>query len=303
LFSSLCKFRRLCALSCALFIGAAIALGLGAQAGIAASAAENEYIDKGLEVQDSKKEGGYVIWLMPPKIQEATLTIETEAENISFSRPCPFTMDVNTQTHTFAQPKPILTVHQTNTALPWKFFWHFYWQFGIRGGAHDDSAIYHLPFQRGVVSQIGQGYMGSFSHQAGTDTEYALDFVEPEGTLVCAARPGIVVAIKSDSHLGGADLKKIAHAANYVVVKHPDGTYGNYLHLSYKSPMVSLGESVVTGQPLGRVGATGAVTEPHLHFDVGVPIDGHKRKTLPTKFTCEEGTHIQLQEGQNYTAN
>jgi murein DD-endopeptidase MepM/ murein hydrolase activator NlpD len=282
----------------------ACALVLSAIASVARPAEQDkELTDTAIEIQETKKDGVYALWLMPPRLQEATLSIETESENMSFSQPCPFTMDINTVTMAPTQPKPILSVQQINTALPWKFHWHFYWQFGIRGGAHDDSVIYHLPFQRGTASRVGQGYMGKYSHLKGSETEYALDFEAPEGTLVCATRPGIVVAVRGDSNVGGQDLKKYANAANYVVVKHSDGTYANYLHLSYKSPIVSLGQNVVTGQPIGRVGSTGAVTSPHLHFDVGVPIDGHKRKTLPTQFICEEGEQIQLQEGQNYTAN
>jgi murein DD-endopeptidase MepM/ murein hydrolase activator NlpD len=280
------------------------ALVFSALSGIAAWAEQDrEYSDLAIEIQETKKAGAYVLWLMPARVQEATLSIDTESENMLASQPTPFTMDLNTSILAAAQPKSILYVQQANHALPWKFYWHYYWQFGIRGGAPDDSVTYSIPFQRGVVSRIGQGYNGKFSHQQGTDSEYALDFEAPEGTLVCAARPGIVVAVRGDSNIGGPDLKKYAHAANYVVIKHSDGTYANYLHLSYKSPMVSLGQSVVMGQALGRVGATGAVTCPHLHFDVGVPIDGHKRKTFPTKFTCAEGAEIQLQEGQNYTAN
>ena len=51
-----------------------------------------------------------------------------------------------------------------------------------------------------------------------------------------------------------------------VVVKLTDGKYALYAHLSKAS--VSAGESVEAGEQIGRSGATGNVTGPHLHFEV-----------------------------------
>src|SRR5690606_38035412 len=57
---------------------------------------------------------------------------------------------------------------------------------------------------------------------------------------------------------------------NFVVVDHHDGTYGTYWHLLAGSVPVAVGDAVVTGQVLGRVGNTGNSSAPHLHFDVRV---------------------------------
>lgn len=55
---------------------------------------------------------------------------------------------------------------------------------------------------------------------------------------------------------------------HYVVVSHPDGMTTIYGHL--QAPLVSEGEFLHSGQPLGLGGSTGNSTGPHLHFEVRV---------------------------------
>lgn len=74
-----------------------------------------------------------------------------------------------------------------------------------------------------------------------------------------------------------------AIAGNAVIVDHGDGEYSLYAHLKPGSLKVKVGDKVSAGQPLGELGASGNVTEPHLHFQVcdgpnplhcaGVPLD------------------------------
>lgn len=52
----------------------------------------------------------------------------------------------------------------------------------------------------------------------------------------------------------------------YVVIDHGSGVRSLLAHLS--SAAVAPGQAVVAGQLVGRVGATGAATGPHLHFEV-----------------------------------
>jgi peptidoglycan hydrolase-like protein with peptidoglycan-binding domain len=55
---------------------------------------------------------------------------------------------------------------------------------------------------------------------------------------------------------------------NFVVIKHSRGTYTWYAHLSRIG--VSVGRQVAGGQRIGRVGATGSATGPHLHFELRI---------------------------------
>jgi murein DD-endopeptidase MepM/ murein hydrolase activator NlpD len=55
---------------------------------------------------------------------------------------------------------------------------------------------------------------------------------------------------------------------NQIVIRHRDGYFTQYAHLS--RIYVRRGQRVAAGQRIGRSGATGNVTGPHLHFEVRI---------------------------------
>lgn len=89
-----------------------------------------------------------------------------------------------------------------------------------------------------------------------------IDFAATVGTPVYAAAAGVVV------QLWRAGEGKGTVNGNAIMLAHADTriTGTAYLHLS--EILVHVGELVRTGQLIGRVGATGQATGPHLHFIV-----------------------------------
>ncbi len=77
---------------------------------------------------------------------------------------------------------------------------------------------------------------------------------EPGDTVVAVARG--VVALVDEFLLAG----------NIVYLNHGAGLLSGYFHLSEQ--LVAEGDTVEAGTPIGRVGATGRVTGPHLHWVV-----------------------------------
>ncbi|WP_189185686.1 transglycosylase family protein [Streptomyces albiflavescens] len=82
-----------------------------------------------------------------------------------------------------------------------------------------------------------------------------VDFPVPTGTSVKAVAAGQIVSAGWGGSFG-----------YQVVIRHADGRYTQYGHLSAIS--VKTGQSVVSGQRIGRSGSTGNSTGPHLHFEV-----------------------------------
>jgi peptidoglycan hydrolase-like protein with peptidoglycan-binding domain len=100
--------------------------------------------------------------------------------------------------------------------------------------------------------------IGSQFGPRGTGFHPGLDLTAWTGTPVGAAAPGRVIFAAYDPSGYG----------NLVEVAHGDGVVSMYAHLSSFS--VHVGQAVATGTRVGRVGATGEATGPHLHFEVRV---------------------------------
>ncbi|MET9377592.1 M23 family metallopeptidase [Streptomyces sp. NPDC002992] len=86
------------------------------------------------------------------------------------------------------------------------------------------------------------------------------DFAVPVGTPVKAAGAGTVVKAGPN---GGGDGPAYGNA---IVVKHANGKYSQYAHLSKIN--VHLGQKVAAGQKIAASGNTGNSSGPHLHFEI-----------------------------------
>ncbi|AIS01762.1 transglycosylase family protein [Streptomyces glaucescens] len=105
-----------------------------------------------------------------------------------------------------------------------------------------------------VSAALGTPYRASGSSWSkGYHT--GVDFPVPTGTSVKSVAPGRVVSAGWGGSFGYE-----------VVIRHGDGRYTQYAHLSAIS--VKTGQSVGGGQRIGRAGSTGNSSGPHLHFEV-----------------------------------
>ena len=83
-----------------------------------------------------------------------------------------------------------------------------------------------------------------------------IDLATPCGRPVYAARSGRV------SYSGW-----LGTSGNFIRITHEDGYTTGHAHLQSGTLYVRLGESVVTGQLIARIGNTGGSTECHLHLE------------------------------------
>ena len=81
-----------------------------------------------------------------------------------------------------------------------------------------------------------------------------------------AARAGAIVVAPADGMVTLAPPPRFSLEGNLVIVDHGMGLSSAFLHLS--AALVRPGDIVRQGQPIGRVGATGRATGPHLHWSL-----------------------------------
>ncbi len=145
------------------------------------------------------------------------------------------------------------------------------------------KGIYRLPFDDDSDWKLSNGNWddpngGGHGGKVEGLQAFAFDFVHDAnndgkgegGQNVRAARAGtvyVVVESETKNSAGSKDLCKDG-VGNYLVIKHDDGTFGTYWHLSKDGVLVKVGEKVKRGDKIAISGNTGTSSTPHLHFDV-----------------------------------
>jgi murein DD-endopeptidase MepM/ murein hydrolase activator NlpD len=109
---------------------------------------------------------------------------------------------------------------------------------------------------RGFAWPVRGRLLSSFGpSESGTHND-GINIAAPQNTPIVAADDGIVA-------YAGNELRGFG---NLILLKHADGWMTAYAHCD--ALYVSRGERVKRGQTIARVGATGSVSEPQLHFEI-----------------------------------
>lgn len=137
----------------------------------------------------------------------------------------------------------------------------------LASGARATEADAPMTFDSAAVRTIAfaapvEGYavnsrfgMRRLSYEPRARMHEGLDYAAPTGTPVLSAADGVVLRTGDSSSYG-----------RFVEVAHPNGVTSFYAHLSRVD--VGAGDRLQAGEELGKVGATGRVTGPHLHFEI-----------------------------------
>ena len=122
--------------------------------------------------------------------------------------------------------------------------------------SHETPRLWKKPFLHPRDSRITSGFgRGREFNGTVTSRHMGTDFAGATGAPVRAANRG-VVRVVGRFYLGG----------NVIYIDHGAGLTSAYLHLSKQ--LVAEGDTVQRGEVIGKVGATGRVTGPHLHLIV-----------------------------------
>lgn len=120
--------------------------------------------------------------------------------------------------------------------------------------AHDSPPRWTGAFLQPRTSRVTSRFgTGRAFNGAVASRHLGVDFAGAVGAPIRAANRGVVALVDT-----------FFLAGRVIYIDHGGGVVTGYFHLS--EPLVSVGDTVTRGQTIGRVGATGRVTGPHLHW-------------------------------------
>ena len=93
----------------------------------------------------------------------------------------------------------------------------------------------------------------------------------PVGAKIKVANSGVVIFSKPMPTIGSV-----------IVIDHGQGVNSIYMHMS--KTLVSVGEKVIKGQVIGKIGNTGLSTGPHLHFGMSI----HDTRVDPLEWVSKD---------------
>ncbi|MBL6990407.1 MAG: M23 family metallopeptidase [Bacteriovoracaceae bacterium] len=124
------------------------------------------------------------------------------------------------------------------------------------------SSEYILPYVVGEAYLLSQSNCETTTHYG--NNKYAYDFSMEIGTTIVAIRSGTVIKVEESYE----DDNEVATEANYIQIRHADGTVAIYVHLTQNGSDVSVDDTVSQGDSIGQSGNSGYSSGPHLHLQV-----------------------------------
>nr|DAI52820.1 MAG TPA: 43 kDa tail protein [Caudoviricetes sp.] len=133
--------------------------------------------------------------------------------------------------------------------------------------------IWPLPGYSRILSPFGPRKQVKTTYGLSSPYHNGIDVPAPTGTQIIAARGGTVTQVRTTKMRG-----------KFCIINHGNGIATLYQHCS--SIGVKMGQEVQAGQAIAKVGATGNVSGPHLHFEVHV----NGKEDDPTKYVSYRDT-------------
>ncbi|MEV7230903.1 M23 family metallopeptidase [Polymorphospora sp. NPDC051019] len=160
----------------------------------------------------------------------------------------------------------------------------------------------HCDIPSGAWTQPVRAVIGSGFRTTDRPGHDGVDLIAPRGTTIRAASTGTVTRARCNAidtrdgsdwgcHRDGHPILTKG-CGWYVDIAHPGGIMTRYCHLD-NPPLVTVGDQVAVGQPIGVVGTTGHSSGPHLHFEVHANGDhGSRAAQDPVRFMIEVGAPL-----------
>lgn len=147
--------------------------------------------------------------------------------------------------------------------------------------SRDPEGRDHYWFRRPIESNANNSVLLTYTYGAGgffgSRIHHGIDMPNPVGEEVYAAASGTVVFASDGRDEGGLGVFETSVYGNVVFIRHDFGYQGQPLYTLYAhllTALVSEGDVIQVGDPIGLVGSTGQVTGSHVHFEVRIGGDG-----------------------------
>jgi len=135
------------------------------------------------------------------------------------------------------------------------------------------------------IGTVGQGF--------NPPGHLGVDISVPRWTPIHTVHAGVVQTSRCGSPNCNIDgWSTYTGCGWYVGINHPDGTGTLYCHM-VQQPLVSVGQSVSTGQVIGYVGTSGQSSGTHLHFQThNGPSNNDANTVNPVTFMSARGVNL-----------
>lgn len=148
-----------------------------------------------------------------------------------------------------------------------------------------DHYWFYRPIQADANSHILLTYAYGTGGIFGSRIHHGVDMPNPPGEEVLAAAAGTVIFASQNRDDGTIDIFQNTSAyGNAVFIRHDFGYDGQPVYTLYAHmlrTLVSEGDYVQAGDPIGLVGDTGLTTGPHVHFEVRIGGDRYGNSYNP----------------------
>ncbi|MEM9951038.1 MAG: peptidoglycan DD-metalloendopeptidase family protein [Chloroflexota bacterium] len=142
-----------------------------------------------------------------------------------------------------------------------------------------DHYWFHRPIEPNANNSVLLTYTYGAGGFFGSRIHHGIDMPNPEGEEVYAPAAGeVIFASTGRNDVEGIDVfQNIGVYGNVVFIRHDFGYEGQPVYTLYAhllTALVTEGDRVEVGDPIGLVGSTGQVTGSHVHFEVRIGGDG-----------------------------
>lgn len=117
---------------------------------------------------------------------------------------------------------------------------------------------------------------------------FGRQLVAPAGGVVVVARgdrPDQPVPGESNEDFHTPEQRGSGDPGNHAIIDHGNGEFSLIAHMKAGSLLLSKGETVVQGQPIGLLGNSGDSFAPHVHYQLQDGPDWPSANGLPCRFT------------------